>query len=278
MIIWQADFYKHSLKNEQGQILWELLICHPQNGVIYEAICPQSQANSDWLIYQLQQATKDNFPDVIQVFRPQCVNLFTIVGEKLGVKIQATRHTKVLKEVLQKRTMGATEDPVKLEKPPPQALPENLWGDQWRLGTIAAGDIVEIWRDRPIPILEMPDSLLPINLGVASTISIPGLVIYGGRKSMQLAFWLQETKPVCLNYIPTEVDQSGGLLLESGLVDRWIMATFEDPEIAKSAQIYEQQKIASQGLHFLLVQPDDSGMTYTGFWLLLEESEIGNEQ
>ncbi|NEQ67039.1 MAG: DUF1092 family protein, partial [Symploca sp. SIO2D2] len=22
------------------------------------------------------------------------------------------------------------------------------------------------------------------------------------------------------------------------------------------------------GLHFLLVQPDDSGMTYTGFWLL----------
>jgi hypothetical protein len=24
-------------------------------------------------------------------------------------------------------------------------------------------------------------------------------------------------------------------------------------------------------LHFLLVQPDDSGMTYTGFWLLMAD-------
>jgi hypothetical protein len=51
-------------------------------------------------------------------------------------------------------------------------------------------------------------------------------------------------------------------------VDRWILVTFEDAEVAQAAQVYEQRKQQSQGLHFLLVQPDDSGITYTGFWLL----------
>jgi hypothetical protein len=50
--------------------------------------------------------------------------------------------------------------------------------------------------------------------------------------------------------------------------DRWILNTFDDPDMRSAAQQYEQRKQASQGLHFLLVQPDDSGMTYTGFWLL----------
>ena len=117
----------------------------------------------------------------------------------------------------------------------------------------------------------MPKFLFPINLGIASTVPVPGVAIYGGRKSMQLARWLQAAKPVSLNYIPTEVGESGGLVLESGLVDRWIVATFEAREIAKAAQVYEQRKQESQGLHFLLVQPDDSGMTYSGFWLLREE-------
>ena len=36
-------------------------------------------------------------------------------------------------------------------------------------------------------------------------------------------------------------------------------------------QKYEQQKGDSQGLHFLLIQPDDSGMTETGIWLLKKE-------
>ena len=62
-----------------------------------------------------------------------------------------------------------------------------------------------------------------------------------------------------------------GLVLEASLVDRWIVATFEDSEVTAAAKIYEQRKQQSNGLHFLLVQPDDSGMTYTGFWLLKAE-------
>ncbi len=46
------------------------------------------------------------------------------------------------------------------------------------------------------------------------------------------------------------------LILEASLADRWILATFAD------------EKVSAAGLYFLLVQPDDSGMTYTGLWLL----------
>ncbi|MDE5086380.1 MAG: Tab2/Atab2 family RNA-binding protein, partial [Trichodesmium sp. St16_bin2-tuft] len=48
----------------------------------------------------------------------------------------------------------------------------------------------------------------------------------------------------------------------------WVVATFSDQEVSGAGQVYEQRKQQSQGLHFLLVQPDDSGMTYSGFWLL----------
>lgn len=160
---------------------------------------------------------------------------------------------------------------LKIEQLPPQGLPENLWGEEWRFVSIAAGDLVDMFGDRPIPVLDLPEFLFPINLNIASNVSIPGVVIYGGRRSMQLTRWLQQEKPAALNYILTEVGKSGGLVLESGLSDRWIVATFDETEVAKAAQTYEQQKIESQRLHFLLVQPDDSGMTYSGFWLLREE-------
>jgi RNA-binding protein Tab2/Atab2 len=157
---------------------------------------------------------------------------------------------------------------------PPQPLPENLWGDRWRFASLPASD-VDAFSERLIPVLEMPDSLLPIKLGVASSVAIPGVVIDGGRRSLQLARWLQDAHPVSLNFIAGAPD---GLILEAGEVDRWIVATFDDPEVRPAAQMYEQRKQASKGLHFLLVQPDDSGMTYTGFWLLKRQDADDTKQ
>ncbi|MEO1445503.1 MAG: Tab2 family RNA-binding protein, partial [Cyanobacteria bacterium J06635_11] len=77
--------------------------------------------------------------------------------------------------------------------------------------------------------------------------------------------WLQSVDPVMMQYIPGPPD---GLLLEAGLIDRWILATFQDDEVARAARTFTERKLAAQGLHFLLVRPDDSGMTYTGLWLL----------
>jgi hypothetical protein len=85
---------------------------------------------------------------------------------------------------------------------------------------------------------------------------------------MQLARWLGENQPVSLHYIPGSLD---GLILEAGLVDRWVLATFADAEVSEAAKMFTERKQLTKGLHFLLVQPDDSGMTYSGFWLLRAE-------
>lgn len=278
MSVWQADFYRRPLRNAAGQVLWELLICDPTDSFKYYALCPQSQANASWLVSQLQLAAvpRNHLPEIIQVFRPQSLSLLEAAGRSLGIAVEPTRRTDALKEWLQKRSRQYPNlahytytdelyNPLALDKPPPLPLPENLWGDRWRFAALPAGNIKEAFAERPIPMLQMPEFLLPINLGLASTVPVPGVVIDGGRQSMRLARWLQEARPVALNYIAGAPD---GLVLEAGLVDRWIVATFEDKEVATAAQTYEQRKQLSQGLHFLLVQPDDSGMTYTGFWLL----------
>lgn len=148
---------------------------------------------------------------------------------------------------------------------PPQPIPDAFRGDRWRFASLPAGDVIDAFRDRLIPFLNLPHELQPLNLGLASTLPIPGVVFDGGRRSRQLAQWLQDAQPVSLNYIAGAPD---GLILEAGAVDRWILNTFDDPEVRAAAEQYEQRKHASGGLHFLLVQPDDSGMTYTGVWLL----------
>jgi hypothetical protein len=147
---------------------------------------------------------------------------------------------------------------------PPQPLPDNLWGEQWRFASLRSSDLVESISNRTIPIVEMPEALYPLNLGVASTAQIPGVVIDGGRRSRQLARWIKASDPRSLNAIAGSPD---GLILYAGESDRWILATF-DPEVRSAAQLFEQRKKESQQLHFLLIEPDDSGMTYTGFWLL----------
>lgn len=272
-LIWQADFYRRPWRDDSGQVLWELLICNRTASFQYEALCPQASANVAWLVEQLQLAAKSGLPEEIQVFRPQSLSLITAAGQQLGITVEATRRTGALKQWLRSRipqysTNGEPYNPFAIDKPPPVPLPENLWGDRWRFASLPAGDLEAAFKDRPLPILDMPESLLPLNLGLASTTAVPGIIIYGGRQSMQLARWLQTAQPVALNCVPGEL---AGLVLEAGLADRWVVATFADNEVIASAQTYAQRQQQSQGLHFLLVQPDDSGMTYTGFWLLREE-------
>ena len=273
MTIWQADFYYHPTATEVKQ--WELVICDSDSDLninikpIYIAQCSAVDANADWLKKQIELAAKDKTPNRIQVFRPQCLGLITTAAQRLGIPVEATRNTQVLKQVLvNKYQHNPNYNPIALEKGVPQALPENLWGDEWQIANIAAGQIIDLFSDRPIPIFSMPKEFYPLNLNLTSDLFIPGIVVYGGRKSMQLARWVEQQTPAFINYIPTEIAKSGGFILETGLVDRWVFNTFESSEAASIARKYEQNKKKCQGLHFLLIQPDDSGMTTTGFWLL----------
>ena len=276
MTIWQADFY-YLPELVEAERLWELTICtfvdpSSQNNPdkIYSDRCVAADANSSWLADKIHQIAAGKLPDKIQVFRPQTLGLITTAAEKLNIKVEATRNTPTLKQVLIEKyqTKYPNYDPTKLEKPVPQPLPENLWGDKWQIANIKANQIVDLFRDRPIPICHLPEALYPVNLNLASELAIPGLVVYGGKKTMQIARWIERQNPAFLNYIPTEVGKSGGFILETGLSDRWVFNTFESESAAEIARNYEQKKRAAKGLHFILVQPDDSGMTYTGFWLL----------
>lgn len=274
MNIWQVDFYRRPLQDEANRPLWELVACTPDRTFIAHAFCPQPEANSAWIGQQLQKFARDSaLPEKILVFRPQSVSLLQAACQPLKIPVEPTRRTPALKQVLQERATQYPTlpnythqpyNPVELEKPAPLPLPENLWGEQWRFAAIAATEL-DRFQQRPIPCLDMPEALLPIKLQLASTLPIPGIVIDGGRQSMQLARWLHRAKPVFLNYIPGQPD---GIILEAGLVERWVLATFDDPDVMTAAKTFQQRQQAAKGLHFLLVQPDDSGMTYSGFWLL----------
>ncbi|MEL6494807.1 MAG: Tab2 family RNA-binding protein, partial [Cyanobacteria bacterium J06623_7] len=231
MNIWQADFYYHpSAAANQKQ--WLLVICRGgelnahQIEPIYLAECTAESANAEWLKQKLLEVDGGQLPEEIQVFRPQALGLISVAAASLGIKVKATRNTPQLKQVLaDKYQQNPHYNPLALEKPPPQALPENLWGDEWQIANIAAGQIIDLFRDRPIPIASIPQELDPVKLNLTSDIFIPGVVVFGGRKSMQLARWIDEQVPALINYIPTEVGKSGGFILETGLVDRWIFNT-----------------------------------------------------
>lgn len=280
MTIWQADFYRRPLRDEAGESLWELLLCHPETSWTWSALCPQVQATGSWVAEQLQQAansTPDGLPQQIQFFRPQSESAIAAAGKILNIQVQPQRHLAALKQQLQARAQqystlpgytGEPYQPLALDRPPPVPLPEALWGDRWRFAALPAGQLKTAFAQRPIPILEMPKTHLPVKLGLASNLPVPGVVIDGGRSAMRLARWLQEHQPAFLTYIPGQPD---GLILEAGLVDRWVLTTFEDTEVAAAGKVYEQRKQQSRGLHFLLVQPDDAGVTYSGFWLLKAE-------
>lgn len=270
--IWEIDFYRYPVVKADGQVWWLLVICEAKGEFCYEVYCPQAGANTAWLVSQLQQATNDRgeLPRLIQVFRPQSLHLIELAAKELGIPVRANRRTLALKEHLQvkAKTHAAQTpnyNPLALDTPPPAPLPETILGESWRFASLRASDLENIFANRPIPFRDMPQEMLPLNLGLASTLAIPGIIIYGGRRSLAIARWVQEAQPYSLHYIPGSPD---GLILEAGLVDRWIMGTFEDRDVRTAAQTFTQRQQAAKGLHFLSIQPDDSGMTDSGFWLL----------
>ncbi|QQE65822.1 hypothetical protein GFS31_25120 [Leptolyngbya sp. BL0902] len=276
MTVWQLDLHRPPLTNAQNEPLWEWLACDADLGFRHEAQTTQAEVSADWVTAQLQAAIDQagHVPEKIQVFRPQALSLLTLAAKNLGLTTIPTRYTPALHQWLRQKAeiyptlgnfTGTVYDPLHLESPPPLPLAENLWGDRWGFVTLAAGDFERTFPHEPIPIAQLPPEWLPSSLGLASTTPLPGIVIDGGRQAMALAQWVQSVNPATLRYMAGDPD---GLILDAGLCDRWVMTTFADSDMAQAGQQFEQRKAASQGLHFLLVRPDDSGMTYTGLWLL----------
>jgi hypothetical protein len=152
---------------------------------------------------------------------------------------------------------------------PPQPVPDHLMGETWRYAAILSGDLPDLYEDRPIPFQSVPEALSPLRMGLSSNVLVPGIVIVGGRRSRALAQWLQSIDGREIHVIKGSPD---GVILYAGEQARWILATYQDEEMQRGSQQFVEQQQGAGGLHFLLVQPDDSGMTYTGFWLMQRRS------
>lgn len=265
MAIWQVDFYRLPQATT-----WEFLACDATaTAPLACDRCPQADATAAWLAARLQGAIATfGTPESLEAFRPQTFGLLQAAAQQIGLKIVATRRVPALRAYLQQRSAALGADLLAIERLPPRPLPADLQGERWRFGSVAAGALVPAFGDRPIPYRTLPPDLLPLAVGLASDAPIPGVVIDGGRQALDLARWLQQAQPAALSALPAETPHSGGTVLEAGLSDRWILATYDDPEVARAARTFCQRQAEARGLHFLLVRPDDSGMTYSGFWLL----------
>ncbi len=149
---------------------------------------------------------------------------------------------------------------------PPQPLPEHLWGDLWQFVSLSAEDLEFSLWERPIPIREIEaPGLLPSQQALEGEAVIPGILINAGRQAMKLSRWLCGHQPRQMNAVNLEL---GAIILSTAQQTRWILATYQDEAVREAGQTFEARKAQSKGIHFLLIQPDDSGVTHSGLWIL----------
>ncbi|MBE9067078.1 Tab2/Atab2 family RNA-binding protein [Leptolyngbya cf. ectocarpi LEGE 11479] len=278
---WQLDFYRRPLKDPDSHALWELLLCTSDMDFSYAETCPQPAADAMWLRQQLKRAIHraGYRPKALYVFRPQTQTLAEVACRELDIPVVAKRGLPTLKQWLRQRTAwysnlktytGEPYSPFAIERAAPVPLPDNLWGETWRFAGLSNADLLR-FQYEAIPVRSVPKDLLPLEIGLSSTVLIPGVVIDAGRRSMGLAQWMESTRPAFLKYMAGQPD---GLILEAGLCDRFVFTTFDDNDVRGAANTFEQRKATAKGLHFLLIRPDDSGMTYSGLWLLQESPDM----
>ncbi|MEM7065677.1 MAG: Tab2/Atab2 family RNA-binding protein [Cyanobacteria bacterium P01_B01_bin.77] len=277
---WQLDFYRRPLKDPDNHVLWELLLCTSDMDFSYAETCSQTAADAMWLRQQLKRAIHraGYRPKALHVFRPQTQILAEVACRELDIPVVAKRDLPTLKQWLRQRTAwypnlktytGEAYSPFAIERSAPIPLPDNLWGETWRFAGLSNADLLR-FQYEAIPVRSVPKELLPLEIGLSSTVLIPGVVIDAGRRAMGLAQWMESTRPAFLKYMAGQPD---GLILEAGLCDRFVLTTFDDNDVRGAANTFEQRKATAKGLHFLLIRPDDSGMTYSGLWLLQESPD-----
>ena len=62
--------------------------------------------------------------------------------------------------------------------------------------------------------------------------------------------------------------ESREVLLEVGLDTQYLLARIKDPQQALEAQLFEEGKETTTGLHFLSIQSGPEADAPDGFWLL----------
>lgn len=279
-VIWELDFYSRPILDETNKKIWEVLVCESpkdSNAQVnslfrYARYCPPNQVNSVWLKESLEAAIAQapNPPDKIRFFRQAMNNMIAKACTDMGLPVQLSRRTFTLNQWLRQRMAEVypqepgyqAGSPPSVAFPPtnPQSLPDALIGKQWAFVTLEAADFEEMgeWT------IDFGESFPLSLLDLSPKTRIPGLVIFSPR-ALALAGWMSGLELACLTY---DREFSNRLLLETGINDRWILASLPTETMQGEAESFELAKQQAQGVHFLAVQSDPETETFAGFWLL----------
>jgi len=278
--VWELDFYSRPVLDEQQKKIWEVLVCEsplsitsdPEALFRYAEYCPSTEVNSAWLKAALEQAIAraPQPPDKIRFFRQAMNNMITKACGDLGIPAQLSQRTFALNQWLKQRFeqvyptqpgfQPGTNPAVSFAETPLQPLPDALIGQKWAFVTLEASAFDE-----------MPDwkidfgEVFPLGLAsITPETRIPGLIIFSAR-AIPMAAWMSG-----LDLASLKVEQGSPtrLLLETGISDRWILATLNDAKLQTEAQNFEAAKQKAQGVHFLAIQTDPETEAFAGFWLL----------
>jgi hypothetical protein len=279
---WDLDFYSRPILDDQDKKLWEVLICDSQRRFEYAQYCPGSQANARWLAGAMESAmvqwrevnglATTATPDKVRYFRRPMMTIIERAGEMLNLSMQPSRRTFALYQWLQERNRSIYPShpgyqplmpaPTAFEKILPQTLPEALRGEGWGMVSLTGEDLAQM-RDWSITFADE----VPLDLAtVPPETVIPGLVIYSQR-AIPLAGWMSGLELSALVY---EDQPTPRLILETGLSDRWTLATLGTPALVKEARTFQAQQQAADNLHFLAVQSNPKSQEFAGFWVLQE--------
>ncbi|BAC92228.1 Tab2 family RNA-binding protein [Gloeobacter violaceus] len=267
MELWELDFYRCPLVGADGQVRWELLVCTAEGGLLRAQFCPADAANVVWLEAQLAElvASRGGPPLQMRAFRTAAFNLAGPACRRLGIPLRHSRRAIAVQRRRAEREESLYPQMpdyrplppgVPQQKAVPAPIPDARLPDRWGFSALPGAELGQL-RQLPIAYLEVP-----LLAGIDAP--VPGVFLFS-RRDRDLASWLAAREPVSLQYTRAEID---GLILEAGLDERWILATFDDPGMRERGRQFAERLAGSRGLHFLAVQPAEGSPQIAGFWLL----------
>jgi hypothetical protein len=279
--IWELDFYSRPILDENNKKLWEVVICEspltvntqPDSLFRYAEYCTSNEINSVRLKQVIHTAISraPQPPSKIRFFRQAMTNMITRACDEVGLPAVLSRRTYTLNHWLEQRMatvypqepgfQPGTSPSVPIAKTAPQPLPDALLGQKWAFVDLEAAAFADMgsWAIAfgeafPLSLAQLPPQA-----------KIPGLLIFSERAT-PLAAWMSG-----LELAAVSVDnESSRLLLETGVSDRWILATLNRPTLQAEARTFQGAKQAAYGVHFIAIQASPEVEEFAGFWLLMD--------
>jgi hypothetical protein len=283
-IIWELDFYSRPILDENKKKLWEILLCESQTDIAAPAIapfkyaeyCPNNQVNSLWIAEALQRAiaASGQTPDRIRFFRQSMNNMITKACGDTNLVAQPSRRTFELSRWLQERMTtvypehpgynAASNASVVFPTTPPQRMPDALQGQKWQIVSLAASafDDFSEWS------IDFGEAFPIKSAGIDPETLIPGLIIYSDRATA-MAAWMSGLELAAVNLDP--IDRPC-LVLDTGVLDRWILTPLSTPALMAEAKGFELAKQAASNIHFIAIQANPEAEDFAGFWMLRDVS------